>query len=115
LRWELRKAKIASDMGKFAIVRIAGHQYKVEEGQEVLVDHITDAKFEPEVLLVSDGDKTLVGKPIVKEAKVAVKIVAAEEKGEKIRVIKYKSKSRSRKIRGFRPLYTKLLVQKITF
>jgi large subunit ribosomal protein L21 len=102
-------------MGKFAVVKITGHQYKVEEGQEVLVDHITDAKIEPEVLLVSDGDKTLVGKPTIKDAKVTIKVIAAEEKGEKIRVIKYKSKSRSRKIRGFRPLYTKLLVQKITF
>lgn len=102
-------------MGKFAVVKITGHQYRVEEGQELLVDHVTAEKIEPEVLLISDGDKILVGKPTVKEAKVSLKVLVAEEKGEKIRVIKYKSKSRSRKIRGFRPLYTKLLVQKITY
>ena len=102
-------------MTKFAIVEITGHQYQVEEGQEILVDHIVDPKLEPQILLISDGDKVLVGKPVIKEAKVTVKVIAAEEKGVKIRVAKYKSKSRSRKVRGFRPLYTRLLIQKITY
>ena len=102
-------------MSKFAVVKITGHQYQVEEGQEILVDHVVDAKLEPQVLLISDEDKVVVGKPEVKGAKVTLKVLASEEKGTKIRVIKYKSKSRSRKVRGFRPLYTRFLVQKITY
>jgi large subunit ribosomal protein L21 len=102
-------------MGKFVVLKITGHQYKVEENQEFLVDHITAEKPEVEILLVSDGEKVLVGNPIVKEAKVTLKVVTPAEKGDKIRVLKYKSKSRSRKVRGFRPLFTKLLLQKITY
>lgn len=52
---------------KYAVVRIKGHQYKVREGEELLVDRIEEKKAEPEVLLVVDENKVLVGKPIVKE------------------------------------------------
>ena len=68
---------------KYAVVRITGHQYKVSEGDEVLVDRLAEQKVEPEVLLVVDGDKVSVGKPKVSGAKVTVKVLG-EEKGEKI-------------------------------
>lgn len=98
---------------KYAVVRIAGHQYKVSEGQEILVDRLVDKKVEPEVLLVVDGDKVSVGKPKVAGAKVAVKVLG-EEKGEKVEVRKYKAKSRYRKHIGFRPQYTRLLIKSIS-
>lgn len=97
----------------YAIVRIKGHQYKVSEGEEILVDKISGGKVEADILLVVKGDKVKVGKPIVKSAKVTFKILA-EEKGEKIEVRKYKSKSRYRRHYGFRPQFTRLLVQKIS-
>ena len=99
---------------KYAVVRIQGHQYKVAEGEEVLVDKIADPKkVEAEVLLVAVDGKTKIGKPTVKGAKVTFKVLKDEEKGEKIHVRKYKSKSRYRKHTGFRAQYTRLLVQKI--
>ncbi|OGM80638.1 50S ribosomal protein L21 [Candidatus Woesebacteria bacterium RIFOXYB1_FULL_40_26] len=98
---------------KYAVVRITGHQYKVSEGDEVLVDRLAEQKVEPEVLLVVDGDKVSVGKPKVSGAKVTVKVLG-EEKGEKIDVLKYKAKSRYRKHIGFRPQYTRLLVEKVS-
>lgn len=99
-------------MSKYAILRVSGHQYKVEEGKEILVNRLTDKKLEPEVLLVVDGEKVEVGTPLVKGGPVKVKVLD-EVKGEKIHVMKYKSKSRYKKHTGFRPVYTKLLVEKI--
>lgn len=99
---------------KYAVIKIKGHQYKVSEGEEILVDKLGSDKVEPEVLLVADGEQVLVGKPTLKEAKLKVKILKEEEKGEKIRVLKYKAKSRYRKVRGFRPLFTRLLIEKIS-
>lgn len=100
-------------MSKYAVIKLAGHQYKVAEGEELLVDHLTDKKVEPEVLLLVDDGKVKVGQPKVSGAKVSVKLMG-EEKGEKIDVYKYKAKSRYRKHTGFRPLYTRLLIEKIS-
>lgn len=98
---------------KYAVVRIAGHQYKVSEGQEILVDKLIGTKVEPEVLLLVNYDKVSVGKPKVAGAKVSFKVLG-EEKGEKVDVRKYKAKSRYRKHIGFRPQYTRLFIQSIS-
>ena len=97
----------------YAVLRIKGHQYKVSEGQEILVDRVGDAKLQADVLLVSKDGKVRVGKPVVKDAKVTIKVLG-EEKGEKIDVYKYKSKSRYRRHTGFRSQLTRLLIQKIS-
>ena len=112
-------------MAKYAVVRIGGKQYKVEEGREILVDKLTDPKkINVETLLVVDGDptspsglrgarKVQVGKPVLKDAKVTVKVVTDIEKGEKVEIYKFKAKSRYKRHTGFRPQYTRLLVEKI--
>lgn len=71
-------------------------------------------KIEAEILLVSDGEKTEVGKPLVKGGKVSLKVVKDLEKGEKVEIYHFKAKSRYRKHTGFRPQYTRLLVGKIS-
>jgi large subunit ribosomal protein L21 len=99
---------------KYAVVRIGGKQYKVTEGKEILVDKLTDPKkFEVETLLVVDGEKVQVGKPVIKEAKIKAKIVTELEKGQKIEIYKFKAKSRYKRHTGFRPQYTRLLIEKI--
>ncbi len=99
---------------KYAVIRLQGRQYKVSEGKDLLVDKMNDLKLVPEVLLVSDGEKVEVGKPVLKSAKVSLKIVKELEKGEKIEVYHFKAKSRYRKHTGFRPQYTRVLVEKIS-
>jgi large subunit ribosomal protein L21 len=96
---------------KYAIARIGGHQYKIEEGKEVLVDRDIDPQAE--VLMVVDGEKATIGTPVVEGAKVSLKIIG-DEKGEKIEVFKYKSKSRYRKHIGYRHSHTRVLVESIT-
>jgi len=101
-------------MTKYAVVRIGGKQYKVTEGKEILVDKLTDPKkFDVETLLAVDGEKVRVGKPVVKDAKIKIKVVAGLEKGEKIEIYKFKAKSRYKRHIGFRPQYSRLLVEKI--
>jgi len=97
---------------KYAVLKIKGHQFKVGEGDEILVDRLGEGKFVPEVLLFVDGEKVKVGKPVLKEVKVKIKVLG-EEKGEKIRILKYKAKSRYRKHLGFRPQFTRLLIQSL--
>jgi large subunit ribosomal protein L21 len=99
---------------KYAVIRMGGKQYKVSEGQEILVDKLVNPKkIELEMLLFSDGDKVKVGKPVIKDAKVSLKVIKETEKGEKIDVYKFKAKSRYKRHTGFRPQYTRLLVEKI--
>jgi len=66
-----------------------------------------------DALLVIDGDKTKVGTPTVKGAVVKAKVVEAEVKGDKIRVIRYKSKKRVHKETGHRQKYTKIQITSI--
>ena len=99
-------------MKKYAIIKLQGHQYQVSEKDEILVDKLPEGK-EPEVLLFVDGDKVKVGKPVLKDVTVKIKVVN-EEKGDKIKVFKFKSKSRYRRHRGFRPQYSRILIEKIS-
>lgn len=98
---------------KYAVIRLQGHQYKVTEGQEFLVNTLGGGEPQPEVLLVVDGDNVQIGKPLVEKAKVSLKVLG-EEKGEKIDVFKYKAKARYRKHIGFRQSLTRLQVEKIS-
>lgn len=100
----------------FAVVTIAGKQYKVAPGQTVEVDRIEGAvgdtvKFS-EVLLTNEENKTQVGTPVVAGVTVTAKILA-QEKGEKVEVRRYKSKVRERRHVGFRALRTKLEIVSI--
>jgi len=98
---------------KYAVIRVAGKQYKVEEKEEILVDKLVDPKkISAEVLLFVDGEKVTVGKPTLK-TEVKLKVLTELEKGEKIEIYKFKAKSRYKRHTGFRPQYTRLLVEKI--
>ena len=98
----------------YAVIRINKRQYKVVEGQELLLDKTEDENIDPEVLLLVNDKKVAIGNPRVKGAKVKIKVIEQEVKGKKVRVQKYKAKSRYRKKIGFRPKHTKVKVEKIS-
>ncbi|PJC28226.1 50S ribosomal protein L21 [Candidatus Shapirobacteria bacterium CG_4_9_14_0_2_um_filter_39_11] len=103
-------------MKKYAVVKIGGSQYKVAEGDEIAVDKIDGEKgkslnFE-EVLLFVDEKRVTIGQPLVKNAKIKAEIVD-QFKGKKIRVATYKAKSRYRRVKGFRPLLTRVKILSI--
>jgi len=103
-------------MKNYAIVKIGGSQYKVTEGDELEVDKIEGEKGKTvnldEVLLLVD-EEIKIGEPLVKGAQIKAKIIE-QFKGDKIRVATYKAKSRYRRVKGFRPLLTKIKIEKIT-
>lgn len=100
---------------KYAIIRLMGRQYEVQEGEEILVDKMTDPKnATADVLLFSNEGKVSIGKPVLKDIKVTFKMVTEEEKGKKVDVYHFHSKSRYKKHTGFRPKYTRLSVTKIS-
>ena len=98
-----------------AVVKISGKQYLVSEKESLLVDLLPEGTKELtlDALLVIDGDKTKVGTPTVKGAVVKAKVVEAEVKGDKIRIIRYKSKKRVHKETGHRQKYTKIEITSI--
>lgn len=103
-------------MADYAVVKIGGSQYKVKEGDELLVDRLSEEKgakvaFDDVFLLVV-GSQVKIGKPKVEGAQVLAKVVE-HEKGEKIRVTRFKAKSRYRKTKGFRAALTKIKIEKI--
>jgi len=100
-------------MTKYAIIAINGNQYKVVENEEFIVDHLNGAKPEAKVLLVSDGVNVKIGNPEVSGVKVTLKTVEERIQGTKLHVKKFRAKSRYRKKIGFRPVYSKVVVEKI--
>ncbi len=101
---------------KYAIIQLAGKQLKVVEGEKITVTRL-EAKEGDElkisdVLLSVDGEKIAVGAPLIDKALVTLKVVS-HDKGDKIRVAKYRAKSRYRRVKGFRASETTLEVVKI--
>lgn len=101
---------------KYAVIILAGKQYKVTEGTEFSVNRLETEEGKTvnpdQILLVVDEKKTTVGTPEVAEAKVVMTVVK-HECAPKIRVATYKAKSRQRKVRGHKQLMTTVKVLSI--
>ncbi len=101
----------------YVVVDMAGQQFKVEQGQEVFVNRLEGEegdkiKFD-KVLLVDDGGKVKVGKPLVKGAVIDAQIVS-HLRGDKVVVFKKKRRKGYQKSNGFRKDLSKVLIEKIT-
>lgn len=98
--------RFKKDTMQYAIIQFAGKQFKVSAGDTITTDRSeaeTDSTVTvSDVLFIGDteSDKNmLLGLPLVPNASVSLKVVE-HGRGEKIRVVKYKSKSRYRKVQG---------------
>jgi len=102
---------------KYAVVKISGSQYKVSEGDKIEVNRLAGEEGKPlkleEVLLVKNGEKLIIGEPLVKGASVTAKI-EKNYQGEKVHIFKFKAKTGYRRKTGFRPQLTQLQIEKIT-
>ena len=100
----------------YAIIKTGGKQYKVAEGETIMVEKLAGGEgdsvvFDQVLAVVNDGD-VKVGKPFVEGAKVTAK-VEAQGKAHKILVFKYKAKSNYRRRQGHRQPFTKVTIEKI--
>lgn len=98
-----------------AVVKVGGKQYIVAEKETLMVDLLPEGtkELDLDALLTINGDKTTVGAPLVKGVKVKAKVVDEKVAGEKIRVIRYKSKKRVNTQTGHRQKYTKIEIVSI--
>ena len=100
----------------FAVIKTGGKQYKVQEGDTLMIEkleHKDDKVAFDQVLLVSGDKETKVGRPLVAGAKVEAKVLE-DGKAKKKMVFRYKSKTRQHKKKGHRQPYTKIQITKIT-
>ena len=100
----------------YAIVEIAGQQFKVEKDKKLFV-HQLEAKegdsVEFEKVLLVDNDGTVaVGTPTVKGAKITAKVLAHVQ-GEKVLVFKKKRRKSYQKMNGHRQHFTQIQVETI--
>lgn len=81
-----------------------------------MVDRLSEAEDESlyldSVLLLSDGDRILVGDPYVADARVRAR-VAGEERGKKIRVTTYRRRKRTQRTQGHRQRFTRLVIEDV--
>lgn len=103
-------------MTTWAVFKTGGKQYKVQEGTMLSVEKLpktsSDALVFDQILLVSKDNQLQVGKPLVAKAKIKAKLVE-NYKEKKVRVVKFKSKSKYLRTTGHRQQKTKLLIEKI--
>lgn len=100
----------------FAIVTIAGQQFKVEEGQEIFVHRLeaeegNSLTFDT-VNMIADGDSVSVGTPMLKATVGAT--VLSHVKGDKVIVFKKKRRKGYRVKNGHRQQFTKIKIDSIT-
>ena len=100
----------------YAIVEIAGQQFKVEEGKQIFVHRLEGKEGDKiefdQVLLKADGEKVSVGTPTLK-AKVSGKIVE-HLKGDKVLVFNKKRRKGYKVKNGHRQYLTKVSIEKIS-
>lgn len=100
----------------YAIVDIAGKQFKVEGNKKVYVpllqNEVGSKVTFDQVLLVSNNDTITVGTPTVAKAIVEATVVA-HVKGDKIHIFKYKRRKGFRRKQGHRQQFTQILIDSI--
>ncbi|OGY92762.1 MAG: 50S ribosomal protein L21 [Candidatus Komeilibacteria bacterium RIFCSPLOWO2_01_FULL_53_11] len=103
----------------FAIIQTGGKQYKVREKDTIRIEKVPASERVQatvtfrDVLLVSDDANTVrLGAPVVAGASVTGTILR-DSKAKKIRVVKYKPKTRYKKEVGHRQLFTEVRIEKI--
>ena len=100
----------------YAIVEIAGHQFKVEKDQRVFVNRLQTEEGKKvsfdNVLLLGDGDNVTVGAPAIDGAQVSAKVLK-HLKGDKVIVFKKKRRKGYRVKNGHRQSLTEIVIESI--
>jgi large subunit ribosomal protein L21 len=101
----------------YAVIKTGGKQYRVSSGEKVKVEQIAaevggQVTFGT-VLMVADGDKVSIGRPLVKGAEVKATVVS-QGRGDKVRVFKMRRRKQSKKEQGHRQNFTEIQVNSIS-
>ena len=100
----------------YAIVDIAGQQFRVEKERKIFVHRLAANEGETvefaKVLLLDNDGKVTIGAPVIDGAKVTAKVLA-HVKGEKVIVFKKKRRKTFRKKNGHRQYFTQIQIESI--
>ncbi|MDR1056941.1 MAG: 50S ribosomal protein L21 [Prevotellaceae bacterium] len=100
----------------YAIIEIAGQQFKVEKDQKLFVHRLESAEGDSvnfdKVLLIDNDGKVQVGSPIIEAAKVTAKVLK-HVKGDKVIVFKKKRRKGYAKKNGHRQQFTQIQIEAI--
>jgi large subunit ribosomal protein L21 len=100
----------------YAIVEIAGKQFKVTKDQYIYTPKINSEEGSSitfdQILLLDQGGNLTIGEPTVAGATISGKVLA-HVKGDKVLVFKKKRRKGYKKLRGHRQDYTKVLIEDI--
>jgi large subunit ribosomal protein L21 len=114
--WESENERL---FAMFAVISDGNRQYRVQEGDTLLVDYRegieegSSVRFE-QVLLANAGGSSAIGKPAISGALVEAKVVHPEVKGPKLEIGKFRRRKNSRRHTGHRQRYTAVRVTAIT-
>ena len=101
----------------YAIIKTGGKQYKVEKGTNLVVEKLKEDGVGQkvvlnEVLLLADGEKVTIGKPVIESANVIAKVIS-QKRSPKVLVFKRKPKKGYKKLQGHRQYVTELEITEI--
>lgn len=101
---------------EYVVFETGGKQYRVKVGDIIEIDQINGSNgsisFDKILLQVTLGE-VKIGKPYLQGVSLSAKILG-NFRGEKIRVARFKAKSRYRRVRGFRSAKTRIQIEKIS-
>ncbi len=97
----------------YAVIKTGGKQYRIQVGEKLKIEQI-EAESGAElildqVLMVADGDKVSMGKPLVNGAKVSATVLA-HGRHDKIRIFKMRRRKHYQKRQGHRQQFTELQI-----
>ncbi len=101
----------------YAVIKTGGKQYRVSQGEtlkiETVAGEVGSAIVLDKVLMVADGDKLSVGKPLLSGAAVTATIVA-NGRHDKVKIFKMRRRKHYQKHQGHRQNYTEIRIDGIT-
>jgi large subunit ribosomal protein L21 len=101
----------------YAIIKTGGKQYRVQPGDVLEVELLDGEKGKNvtlnDVLLVADGEKIQIGRPLVQGASVTAEVVDPDKKGKKVIAFKFRRREGYHRKRGIRAHHTVLKIKDI--
>ena len=101
----------------YAVIATGGKQYRVEKDGVLRIELLeaapgTTVEFN-DVLLIADGDKITVGKPLLKGSKVLA-TVESHGQGDKVAIVKFRRRKHYMRMKGHRQNYTQVRINEIS-
>ncbi|MBM3350663.1 MAG: 50S ribosomal protein L21 [Betaproteobacteria bacterium] len=100
----------------YAVIKTGGKQYRVAQGEKLKVEkldiEVGGTVTLDQILMVSDGDNTTIGSPIIKGAKVKATVLS-HGRGDKVMIFKMRRRKHYRKTQGHRQSFTEIKIEAI--